>query len=339
MYQEYNVYIFNLELLVATGYPYNPSRKSEVIDIDNPNVSCQSLPDLPVQDVSAVGGLVSGNIPLICGGTVIGLGGETDRCAILNNFGRWIEIGQMLEAKEEAASMLWNQTTLLVTGGQHGPDNYLSATELITVKQSQSQSEDNQPSYSFSTRSAPNLPINVSLHCIVRLNESTAFLIGGWNGKGETYFLDLTTDLDEEMFAFTRGPQLAIGRYFHVCGVLSNPGDGNETVVVMTGGSNNGHHRTTEMWIPGSNEWIKGPDLPEAVSYTSGLTSADRKSLLVVGGIVRTGIESNEVSTIYQLSFQDGSWQWTKLEQELQVPRSFHLTMLMPNSLATCTLN
>ncbi len=115
--------------------------------------------------------------------------------------------------------------------------------------------------------------------------------------------------------------------------MLSNPGDGNETIVVVTGGRIHGPEASTEFWIPGSDSWTPGPDLPIGISLTSGFTTPDGKGFVVVAG----GGTDGPIKGIYKLSFQDdGSWNWTKMEQELKVARESHLAMLIPDSLTTC---
>ena len=50
--------------LTADGY----TTEVEVIDLQNPGVKCQNLPNYPVETLSAVGSSVPYKAPLICGG-------------------------------------------------------------------------------------------------------------------------------------------------------------------------------------------------------------------------------------------------------------------------------
>ena len=45
---------FIAKVLVATGYPLENGSHSEVIDLINPNSTCDSLPDFPVQIHSGI---------------------------------------------------------------------------------------------------------------------------------------------------------------------------------------------------------------------------------------------------------------------------------------------
>ena len=58
---------------MTTGRPGEDScssewDRSEVIDIFNDNVKCQSFTDPPLDLKGSAGGLIKGNIPLVCGG-------------------------------------------------------------------------------------------------------------------------------------------------------------------------------------------------------------------------------------------------------------------------------
>ncbi len=160
-----------------------------MIDIHNPDASCLSLPDLPYLD--AVGGLIRGKIPLVCGGYYDGANAETDLCTILDpQSGKWIQAGKMSGPKKRAASIQWDFDTVMIAGGTDGPDSDLSAAELITI------TDEEETRFALTTRPAPSLPANVSWHCLAKINATTAFMIGGWPGIGSTYFLDLKTDLD-----------------------------------------------------------------------------------------------------------------------------------------------
>ena len=57
------------KLLVSTGAQYDDKGQiSEVIDLLDPEAICEPLPDYPVNIEDAFGGLLHGNIPIICGG-------------------------------------------------------------------------------------------------------------------------------------------------------------------------------------------------------------------------------------------------------------------------------
>ena len=48
------LHVFIAKVLVTTGYPLENGYHSEVIDLLNPNSTCDSLPDFPVQIHSGI---------------------------------------------------------------------------------------------------------------------------------------------------------------------------------------------------------------------------------------------------------------------------------------------
>ena len=65
--------------MVTTGY-YNGDyiRSSEVIDLNNPDVTCQQWPDYPIDNYAGVGGYINESV-ITCGGRLPN-NGVTDRC-------------------------------------------------------------------------------------------------------------------------------------------------------------------------------------------------------------------------------------------------------------------
>ena len=84
-------------ILIATGFGKYPSKiglKTRIIDPKNADFVCDNFPDYPIEKGYGVGGLVEGNIPLICGG----LGGldfrDVRQCFMLVSR-QWKESGSM----------------------------------------------------------------------------------------------------------------------------------------------------------------------------------------------------------------------------------------------------
>ncbi len=81
----------------------------------------------------------------------------------------------------------------------------------------------------------PDLPYAMEKHCLVRLNSSTAMLIGGYNreegGYRNTFFYDFNSE------TFTKGPDSLEHRENHACGVIRDTGDGSMIVVAVGGSS------------------------------------------------------------------------------------------------------
>ena len=54
--------------MVATGDPTPVCTKTEVIDLMDANNICETLGDYPLEMASGFGGLLNGNLPVLCGG-------------------------------------------------------------------------------------------------------------------------------------------------------------------------------------------------------------------------------------------------------------------------------
>jgi hypothetical protein len=174
----YNIHLLQTllgKLLVTTGGPSDTSVKSEVIDLLDASNICQDLADYPLEVKGAVGGLLNHVLPLVCGGDPAGV-----ECHIVGQSGPKT---QLLEERSNAASLVLNHTHIWITGGYNG--NELSSTELVSVGQN--------------TTKGPELPMKVSSHCLVTVNDSTAMLIGGYTNsersefpsRDESYYMSL----------------------------------------------------------------------------------------------------------------------------------------------------
>ncbi len=103
----------------------------------------------------------------------------------------------MLEPRAYAASILVGDSdeTLFMTGG-FSNSGYLKTTELVQLEQS---------------RKGPDLPEALNLHCFVKINSTTAMIIGGSESgvtSKKTWFYSIPNQ------RFYPGPSLSTQRYF-----------------------------------------------------------------------------------------------------------------------------
>ena len=119
--------------------------------------------------------------------------------------------------------------------------NYLRSTELVSMD---------------STTIGPDLPYEVGIHCMVKMNEETVFIIGG----SYFYYVSNRTTIvnPRDNFSMEFGPDLRIGRSYPACGIFEV---NNKKIVAVTGGEvgpdENGS--STELWDPNSEDgWILG---------------------------------------------------------------------------------
>ena len=195
--RNYQKYIFcslaSGKLLVTTGIPTITSVKTESFDVDA-STTCQSLPAFPSTSFGATGAFVNNKV-VICGGAGLGT-----KCYTLGrNENTWTLSGNTIASRLGSASLEINNK-LVIFGGLK-----LSSTEEIDVD-------------TGTATAGPNMPLEIYLPCAVKLNTTTALIIGGYDGSSElrsTYFYDANVK------SFTPGPYLKAGRYAHACSILN----------------------------------------------------------------------------------------------------------------------
>ena len=73
----------------GTGWNFDPATKTEIINIENSNVTCQDLEDFPYEIQGAVGSNI-GSSPVICGGN------NKNACYRLES-GKWHHFAYLLQ--------------------------------------------------------------------------------------------------------------------------------------------------------------------------------------------------------------------------------------------------
>jgi uncharacterized protein YaaQ len=229
------------KVLVTTGVDQG-SKKLEIIDLEDPTNVCQPsfLADYPLTRVQgASGGLLTNNNTLICGGVT---DVRLDDCFSINNNG--IKPSSRLsQPRSYAASVVWNSTTLWLTGGWLDMGITTKSTEFVQLT---------------GTTPGPDLPFEVAFHCLVSLNHTTVLLIGG-ELPGKTYS-KATFFYNKDDKTWTEGPSMNTEKSRHSCELFKSPQYGHTDTVIITGGSNNiGENlASTELLNLESNSWQSG---------------------------------------------------------------------------------
>jgi hypothetical protein len=228
-----NVYFVSGKVLVTTGDPRDTSVKSEVIDLEDSNNFCNDLEDYPIQVHGAVGGLLNQVDALVCGGYPY-----TNVCYVENQPG---QSSEMLEKRGFSASLTLNSTHLWITGGHNGYER-LQTSEFVSIGQPSVKGAD--------------LPYAVNLHCLVRVNSSTALLCGGYNGQysNECHYMDW------EDHSWSQGPSMMTKRYGHSCGIFKSAAHQGINLVIAAGGYNSDdkYLDSVEILDPTTNTWNEG---------------------------------------------------------------------------------
>ncbi len=296
---------------MTTGYPYEESRTSEVIDLSNPPSECNDFGSYPIinGNIGAVGGLLNGTTPFICGGDpadyLCYFLGDPDPKAV------------MKESRERAAALVTNDgTRLWVTGGIGS-----GTTEYVNPGPSGSQSVY-----------GPDLPESRHSHCLVQFDQETYMVIGGYASSGmtsSTYFFHVGNQ------SWTEGPELSIKRSSMSCQVLETP-SGTERVVLVAGGASSGTEQI-ETWAIGSNDGFVMVEavLPNRkwICCAASIVTADQRSMIIVGGKDQN---TNDLSSLVKVTCNTATdCQVEVMEQQLEIARQRPLAMLVPDSIVT----
>ena len=271
------------KILIVTGYgPDETRQESTLIDVKNQNFNCD-LPNFPIEVAYGVGGILSGEIPMVCGG--IGRYRVSAACYKLVP-DQWIEAGELATGRiSMGTGNLVIDGRLLLSGGDDDRD-WVTTTQLIDAN--------------AVTEARQDLPVKISTHCNVMLNSTHYMVIGGQNTnhsyRAETFIFDLVRG---EWFD---GPSMNVKRGFHGCARMVL---GEKSIVWVTGGSDGEDHLLQSMeyldlenWDQG---WKLGANLPYGISMHSMVPSMDMKSIYITGG------EGNVLGEIHELQCQGSS--------------------------------
>jgi hypothetical protein len=178
------------KLLVATGQISGTFLASvEIINLDDPNLICDNLPDLAVSIIAPTGQLFAKQQPIICGGV-----GSISYCNC-HSYGnnKWQSIQSLRECKFGSASAVFSNPNgnatdiILVTGGHNG-------SLVSTVESFDGGILWNQTMFA-------QLPAAVFYHCLVKINNTILLQMGGSIGGGaassttKTYFFEMVQNM------------------------------------------------------------------------------------------------------------------------------------------------
>jgi len=265
-----------------------------------------------------MGGMNSQQQPTICGG----IHGSTyyKECYSFDKTS-WKQSDQMPNTIAFAAvaqSPFPNKThPFILTGGQNSV--YLNTVYSQKIKGWEQQT--------------PNLPNTISYHCMVLLNSSSLFVIGGHNGNtyANTYIMNANVNK-----AWVSGPSLKLSRYHHSCSrIKANPKASESFSVVVAGGyGSQGVMSSVEVLDEGSNEWRQGPDLPFGI-YVGAMVEDPEGGVILIGG---ASPSNSYLDTLFRLSHVGDGAIWKEMPQNLQLGRYFLTAMMIPDHTVNCTI-
>jgi hypothetical protein len=181
--------------------------------------------------------------------------------------------------------------------------------------------------------SLPSLPATNMYSCMVLLNSTTAFLIGGVltsDYSPNTYLLN-TEENNQE---WIQGPTLNVGRDYHGCARIRKDSSSHQFSIIVVGGANRGGSlKSVEILDEGANVWRNGPDLPFEVSFGS-LVEDPTGGVILVGGRSK---DTFHLDTLFRLSDAGDDAEWIEMPQKLEFGRNRHSSFLVSDNIATCS--
>ena len=316
------------KLLVVTGQAaLNMSITSEVIDLTDSGKSCENLAEYPEADIiGAIGGFLDG--PIVCGGA------KSDqaikKCFSYTSTGRkWDKYQDMFVSRKNAASLVLNNTTLLVVGGKcnkmekqfcEGSSEMFASTHSKTIR-----------------KSGPNVSPFIDKHCLVSLAPHRVLVVGGSDAPNPRIY-------DFQANSWSKGPKLKVSGYYlenPACGSLSDPVTGKRYILVTGGMFYPGNDLTKKSFqsmvqildmSQDKPQWLQPVvELPTGLSGQS-VVSVGANTLFLVGGQGVQGLSGQ----ILKITVTNGKWGIVKLPQQLKVARSNMVAMMIPDKYTTC---
>jgi hypothetical protein len=264
---------------------------------------------MPAAILNAIGGLGYLKHPIICGG------GQnyawSNKCYSLEN-NEWVSADSMNTIRVYAAAAQLQDGRLLVTGG-----NNLNSAEMLTKAGWES--------------NIPSLPVTLEFHCVVTVNSSTVFVIGGF--KDTYYYSSRSFYFNLGEGSWIEGPKLKYERSRLSCGKIRRDKDSQDRSIIVAGGTDgNFLLSSVEILDERSNEWRTGPELPFGINLSQMVEDQN-------GGVVLIGGDSTigRLDTLYQLPHGGQEAVWTKMEQKLKKGRVQHTAFLVPDNIVDCS--
>ncbi len=175
-----------------------------------------------------------------------------------------------------------------------------------------------------STRQSASIPKGLAVGCAVKINETTALIMGG--NQLNTYYYSIVDN------KWSLGPSVNVSRKTQSCGLVEDLSDSSTKYIVLTGGKN---MATTEILQVGTDSWVRGPDFPNSRIFGAHMrTTLDGKALVLSGG----SVDSQDQKQLYSIQCDKGisGCEWEKLPMEMEHARRWHTSVFLPESEYPC---
>ncbi len=283
--------------MVIGGYDSGYINSIEVVDLANPNINCFAIDDYP----RSAGGMAVG----VIGGIIKSCGSLTDtvECYDFNPITNlWSDSMSLPSARSYPKSSFIDDVWLVSGDYISGDENFANVTEMW-------RSNRFEP--------GPAVPVPMYNHCQLTINSTHIFFADVSSENPTSHLLDWHSQTWTEL----PPPSLPDADY-PSCGLIDNPENGVEAVIV--------HRGVSQIFNFANLTWRGGPTLP-IFDYAGYEQVGD--TFVVVGG--RDEAFDDAINTIYQ--FDQVNYEWIQMEQRLQVPRSYYPAVVaVPDDFVSC---
>jgi len=287
----------HLIILGGLDVNWNTSSDVELLDMQTEDKGCDptDLPS-PVYAQASVYSSVLQSL-ITCGGH--GSNERLSSCSVQTKNGHQLSLPPMNSGRSYYA-MVIIQNKLYSLGGSE-TENTMETIELNATGTWKQQS----------------MPFSVSHHCAVVL-DNNIIVIGGRDENGNSVVTWIYNVVSK---VWTKGPKLNEKRFSHACLV-----DEETRTIHIVGGWNNGRLKSTEKWTFGTDSWISGANLPEAVDESAAVNSHSEET---IGYLVAGRTDNGRTSKVWSLRRRDMKWieDGTK---KLKTPRGYHTVVNIP---------
>jgi len=302
-------------ILLTTGakkesaqYPEKIYKESTIIS--TAGRKCKSFPSFPMPLFAATGGIVKG-APIVCGGVLVPKEEFSNQCFI-HDFSRneWRFLSNMAGRRGRAfTSSVVPDDALWITGQR-------KTTEFIYP--------------SGKVVQGPNLPSEVSGHCMVKLHDGKIMILGG-----DKYHDDDTQVLiydPKSNYSLSKGPPLLYGILAAACTVFNSPVHNGRPVILVTGGFTT--YNTSQPVFASQifdythrDSWEIAPSLPKITS----------KDAFYSGGTLlptSTGAIGFFENVALRFDCSATKCEWKEMDVEMDYIPSFAVAMYLPEKYA-----
>ncbi len=285
------------KLIVIGGYNAELDRVLsivEVIDMENPTNTCNQITDYPVRAAGMTVGIIDVQLKS-CGDDVFG-----DDCYDYN-----------------PATNSWNTSVSLINGRNRPRSSFIDGIWLVSGGDDYDTQLTTEMWTGTGFEPGPSVPTPLHYHCQLTINSTHVFF-------ADTYYTGNAYLLNWYEQTWTVLPPMTVDIHgLMSCGLINNPENGIEVVIVEDG--------VTEIFNFRKEEWrIISPSI-ESFGYAGYAQIGD--TFVVVGG---QNDAHYTIDTIYK--FDQINYEWILMSQRLQVPRTHYPGVVaVPDEFVTCS--